>query len=144
MVTILRNWFKYLVTAGAGRSVDRNGNLPGPWTPELLTEAILNIDANQTGIDLRTVQHWFQDNDKGISPDNINWLAQIFGCGDLDAALTWRLELAAANKRLSEMRKLNKANLQITSEGNLCSKFLIGMQIPSILSGPFTRQTSIY
>jgi hypothetical protein len=62
--------FKKLTSASAGRPVDREGFTQGPWTADLLAEAITRIDANGTGIDLRTVQLWFQDNDKGISPDN--------------------------------------------------------------------------
>ena len=88
--------------------MDKDGFPTGPWTPELLAEAISSIEANQAGIDLRTVQHWLQDNDKGISPDNIRWLARIFGCGDPDASGVWQAELSAANRRLAENRKRNK------------------------------------
>ena len=101
--------FKHLISTGAGRPVDKDGFPLGPWTPELLAEAISNIEANRAGIDLRTVQHWFQDNAKGISPDNIRWLARIFGCGDPEAAGEWQAELSAANRRLAEKRKREKA-----------------------------------
>lgn len=100
--------FKHLASTGAGRPVDGDGFPMGPWTPELLAEAISSIEANRAGIDLRTVQHWFQDNDKGISPDNIRWLARIFGCGDPDASGAWQAALSAANRRLAENRKRKK------------------------------------
>lgn len=67
---------KYAFSAGAGRPVDANGFSEGPWTPDLLAEAISEIDANNSGIELRSVQRWLQDNDSGINPENIRWLAR--------------------------------------------------------------------
>ena len=78
----MKELFKDLAAAGVGRPVDRDGFPSGSWTPELLAEAISAIETNQDGIDLRTVQLWFQDNDKGISADNIRWLARVLGCDD--------------------------------------------------------------
>lgn len=97
--------FKRLSAAGAGRPVDEDGVPEGPWTPELLAEAITQIDANRVGIDLRTVQLWFQDNDKGISAENIRWLARVFGCNDPDATSAWQAELSAAHRRLVAKRR---------------------------------------
>lgn len=59
--------FKDLAAAGAGRPLDSDGFPSGPWTPELLAEAISQIDSNHVGVDLRTVQLWFQENDKGVT-----------------------------------------------------------------------------
>lgn len=100
--------FKQLAAVGAGRPVGTDGFPQGPWTPELLAEAITQIDSNRAGIDLRTVQLWFQDNDKGISPSNINWLARIFGCDDKEATSEWLLELSAAQSRLIAKRRDSK------------------------------------
>lgn len=97
--------FRRLASAGAGRPVDEDGFPLGPWTSDSLAEAISQIDANKSGIELRTVQLWFQDNDKGISPDNIRWLARIFGCDDPDATSAWQAELSAAQTRLSARRR---------------------------------------
>jgi hypothetical protein len=97
--------FKHLAAAGAGRPVDENGFPQGPWTPDLLAEAISQIDANRAGIDLRTVQLWFQDNDKGISAENIRWLARIFGCDDPEATSAWQAELSASQARLIAQRR---------------------------------------
>ncbi|MUZ66468.1 hypothetical protein GOZ98_27600, partial [Agrobacterium vitis] len=80
----------------------------GPWTPELLAEAISQIDSNRVGVDLRTVQLWFQENEKGISPSNITWLARIFGCDDKEATSEWLLELSAAQSRLTAKRRGSK------------------------------------
>lgn len=82
----------------------------GPWTPEHLAEAISQIDSNRIGVDLRTVQLWFQENDKGISTANIRWLARIFGCDDPLATSEWQMELSAAQSRLTaKRRELKKA-----------------------------------
>lgn len=97
--------FNRLASAGAGRPVDEQGFSSGPWTPELLAEAISQIDANRNGIDLRTVQLWFQDNEKGVSTNNIHWLARIFGCDDPAATNEWQMELSAAQSRLTATRR---------------------------------------
>ena len=95
---------------GAGQKLDQDGLPQGPWTPELLAQAISQIGANREGIELRTVQLWFQENDKGISARNIRWLARIFGCGDPDASLAWQAELSAANRRLIDKRRKKKTS----------------------------------
>lgn len=98
--------FKRVAAAGGGRPVDEEGFPQGPWTPNLLAEAISRIEANRAGIDLRTVQLWFQDNDKGVSADNIRWLARIFGCDDPEATSAWQAKLSAAQARLTTRRRL--------------------------------------
>lgn len=97
--------FAELASAGAGRPADKNGFPDGPWTPELLADAITEIATNGSGVELRTVQLWFQENDKGISHDNIRWLAKIFGCGDPEATSAWQIELRSAQLRLSAKRR---------------------------------------
>lgn len=83
----------------------KDGFPAGPWTPELLAEAISQIDSNPVGVDLRTVQLWFQENEKGVSAANIRWLARIFGCDDPVATGEWQMELSAAQSRLSAKRR---------------------------------------
>ncbi len=73
--------------------------------PETLANAISSIEANRNGVELRTVQVWFQDNDNGISSENLRWLARIFGCGDPEAASEWQTELSAARSRLDARRR---------------------------------------
>jgi hypothetical protein len=97
--------FKRLAAAGAGRPLGNDGFPAGPWTPELLAEAISEIDSNRLGVELRTVQLWFQENDKGISTANIRWLARIFGCDDPAATGDWQMELSAAQARLTAKRR---------------------------------------
>lgn len=80
----------------------------GPWTPELLAEAISQIDSNRVGVDPRTVQLWFQENAKGISTTNIRWLARIFGCDDPVATGEWQLELGEAQSRFYAKRRESK------------------------------------
>lgn len=100
--------FKQMAAAGAGRPLGDDGFPQGPWTPELLADAISKIDSNRVGVDLRTVQLWFQENDKGISPANIRWLARIFGCEDREATNDWQMELTAAQTRLTAKRRVQK------------------------------------
>lgn len=90
---------------GAGRPVGEDGFPAGPWTPELLADAISQLDSNQAGVDLRTVQLWFQDNDKGISASNIRWLARVFGCDDPVSTSAWQVELSEAQARLLTKRR---------------------------------------
>ncbi len=85
--------------------MSEDGFPAGPWTPELLAEAISQIDSNRIGVDLRTVQLWFQENDKGISTANIRWLARVFGCDDPVATSEWQMELSAAQSRLTAKRR---------------------------------------
>ena len=89
----------------------------GPWTPELLAEAISQIDSNRIGVDLRTVQLWFQENEKGISTANIRWLARIFGCDDPVATSEWQIELSAAQSRLTAKRRDLKKAGDVALEG---------------------------
>lgn len=103
----LKTLLKRLVAVGAGRPVDSNGFPEGPWTAELLADAISQIDANRSGIELRTVQHWLQDNERGIRAENIRWLARIFGCDDPDATSDWQRELTVARERLTQNRRRN-------------------------------------
>ncbi|MGR9398094.1 RcgA family putative transporter (plasmid) [Rhizobium leguminosarum] len=100
--------FKRLAAAGAGRPPGSDGFPAGPWTPELLAEAISQIDSNRAGVDLRTVQLWFQENEKGISTANIRWLARIFGCDDPVATSEWQIELSEAQSRFAARRRESK------------------------------------
>ena len=100
--------FQEAISARAGLSFVKTADTNSEWTPNLLAEAILAVDPNGRGVDVRTVQNWFQDNDKGISSENIVCLARVFGMGDPDATAAWRKELRAANKRLASIRKARR------------------------------------
>lgn len=93
---------------GAGRPVDQHEVADGPWTPDTLADAITAIDTNKDGIDVRTVQVWFQANDNGISDKNIHWLARIFGCNDPIATSRWQYELKAAKNRPAIERRARR------------------------------------
>lgn len=97
--------FARLAAAGAGRPSDNQGFADGSWTPETLADAICAIDGNREGVELRSVQVWFQDNENGISDINLRWLARIFGCGDPEATSAWQTELKAAKERLAFQRR---------------------------------------
>jgi hypothetical protein len=100
--------FQVAISARAGLSIARTADTNSEWTPNLLAEAILAVDPNGRGVDVRTVQNWFQDNDKGISSENIVCLARVFGNGDPDAIAAWRKELRSASKRLASKRKARR------------------------------------
>lgn len=120
--------FARLAAAGAGRPVDADGFPDGPWTPEKLADAISAIDANTKGIEVRAVQVWFQDNDNGISNENIRWLARIFGCDDPEATSAWQTELMASKERLAlERREKKKSN----TDGNAVSRDALLQRTPS-------------
>ncbi|CAN7641215.1 RcgA family putative transporter [Brucella pseudogrignonensis] len=102
--------FKHIVDAGAGRPLGDDGFHAGPWTPDLLAEAITRVDPKRTGVDLRTVQLWFQENEKGISATNIALLARVLSCGDSASTSEWVMALSSAQSRLvAKRRELKKA-----------------------------------
>ncbi|MEL6829605.1 MAG: hypothetical protein AAFO63_05665 [Pseudomonadota bacterium] len=107
--------FVRLAAQGAGRPVDQHGVADGPWTPETLADAISAIDTNKAGIDVRTVQVWFQANNNGISDKNIHWLARIFGCNDPLATSRWQSQLKAAKEQLAAERRQRQ---RITSKAD--------------------------
>jgi len=100
--------FQTAAGAGLGRPVDKPCMPDGQWTPELLADAITSIDANNQGVDLRTVQNWFQDNDRGASAQNLRWLARVFGCGDPNATSEWQKALSLASRQSNEKRKAKR------------------------------------
>lgn len=110
--------FKRLAHSGAGRPADASGAPIGLWTSDSLMRAIEDMDDTGASIDTRTVQLWFQDNDKGVSSENIKRLARIFGCGDADATSDWLAELAASQERLRAQRKPKKSSLGDKAEGH--------------------------
>lgn len=103
-----KDLFRRAAAAGAGRPADEGGAPSGPWTPDLLTEAISEMDVTGPGVELRTVQLWFQDNQRGVSSTNIRWLARVFGCADPAATSEWQAELTAANRRLVSKRRATR------------------------------------
>lgn len=100
--------FARVAAEGVGRPVDNDGCPQGPWTPELLTQAISQLDANHAGIELRTVQLWFEDNEKGISATNIRWLARVLGCNDPEGASAWQVALSKSQTRLTARRRARR------------------------------------
>lgn len=124
--------FARLAAAGVGRPVDSEGYADGPWTPETLAEAISAIDGNREGVELRSVQVWFQDNDNGISDANIRWLARVFGCGDPEAASAWQAELKAAKERLAKERREKKRTQTSLPGGTNGVEFRLEAVVPPV------------
>ncbi len=58
------------------------------------------------------MQLWFQDNNKGISTENIRWLARVFGCDDPEATSKWQTELSSAQSRLVARRRALRNGLE--------------------------------
>ncbi len=111
--------FAHLTASGAGRPVDPQGFPDGPWTPEELADAISTIEANNSGVELRAVQGWFQDNYSGISDANIRWLARIFGCNDPEATSQWQAKLRASKVLLTKDRRaLRKREKSLSPRSN--------------------------
>ncbi|MEO1016922.1 MAG: hypothetical protein AAFY56_04435 [Pseudomonadota bacterium] len=122
--------FARLAAAGAGRPTDNQGFADGSWTPETLADAISAIDGNREGVELRSVQIWFQDNENGISDPNLRWLARIFGCGDPEATSAWQTELKAAKERLAFQRREKRK-----------SKTNGSAALPDVISTPALSET---
>lgn len=119
----LKSVFRQIVSSGAGRRVGKDGFPPGPWSPELLADAISLLASNGDGVDLRTVQHWFQDNEKGISPTNIRWLARVLGCDDPIATSEWQIALGAAQSRLAAKRRQRRNEPQNVASDVIASDY---------------------
>ena len=100
--------FQEAIAARAGLTTESSEKTSSGWTPSTLADAIIEADPQGRGVDVRTVQNWFQDNDRGISSENIDCLARVFGMGDPDAIASWRRELSAANKRLASKRRVRR------------------------------------
>ncbi|WP_108862285.1 RcgA family putative transporter [Ruegeria sp. Alg231-54] len=101
--------FKYATDIGVGLPISGDGLPIGTWTPQTLAAALSEIETKKAAVDLRAVQHWFEDNDKGISAPSINLLARVFGGDDTDATTAWRSELTAGQRRLTAKRKASKS-----------------------------------
>ncbi len=139
--------FARLAAAGAGRPVDKDGFADGPWTPESLAEAISAIDGNRGGVELRSVQVWFQDNDNGISDTNLRWLARIFGCGDPEATSEWQTELKAAKERLASERRTKRQSKRVEKIENpsvVFNVYDVPMGEPGFSSGSPKPKDAIY
>lgn len=128
--------FKKLTASGAGRPVGADGFPPGPWTPDLLASAISEIDGNKSGIELRTVQLWFQENDRGISAVNIRWLARVFGCDDPSATADWQVVLSAA---LSAQRRQKRMKPPSDERGEMMPE-AESLPVPTPMPPPAPRE----
>ena len=97
--------FRQQIATGAGLPADEKGFPLDSWTPGRLSAAISDADHKGSGIDLRSIQNWFQDSEKGISRENVGRLARVFGCDDPQATSAWQSELDAARRRQLARRR---------------------------------------
>lgn len=118
----IKELIRVATAEGSGRPVEAHGISAGPWTPDLLADAITELDKNRSGVDLRTVQLWFQDNDKGVSAENIRWLSHVFGCGDAQCISEWQKALATGQQELLRRRRLKRSRTSPSDEYATTSK----------------------
>ncbi|WP_151720844.1 hypothetical protein [Gemmobacter serpentinus] len=128
--------FRKLAMEGAGRTVDKTGVPSGPWTPETLFAELNKIANDRGGIELRTVQRWFADNDQGIRAENIGLLSKVFGCGDPDKTILWQVALTAAQSRQQARRRGRPASKPETRE---TSPQAVGSSLPT-RDAPFVER----
>lgn len=102
----------------------------GPWTPKLLADALSQIEDSRSTIDLRSVQRWFRDDDRGIKADNIRWLAWIFGCGDPEYISKWQAELSRAQSRLEAKRREKRSSKEGSDSEE--DKRIVASQVASV------------
>ena len=107
--------FTKITALGAGRPIDEHGRSEGVWTPSLLVEAMTQEDRSGSGPDMRTVQLWFQDNDRSVSRENIVLLARVFGCGDRELTVRFQATLMRSVKKLVADRRSGERQVKLSS-----------------------------
>jgi hypothetical protein len=108
--------FEVAASSGVGMPVDKTGFPVGPWTPELLTDAIYSRSSASASIEIRSVQNWFQVNNKGISVESIQKLAKVFGCGDPKATNDWSRALLRSRILLMSNRRVKQRSTAASSD----------------------------
>lgn len=132
--------FARVAASGVGRPVDEDGCPQGPWTADLLAAAISELEPNREGIELRTVQLWFEDNDKGISANNIRWLARVLGCNDPEAASAWQASLSAAQTRLAARRRAQRKEETPAADPST----FVSQEVSSSMSPTTSRSSPVF
>ena len=107
--------FMDLVARGVGKRVNDDGIPPGAWSPNEFLDALNDIEGGDSTLELRSVQLWFANNQRGISSQNIALISQVFGCGDADTIGLVRSKLTRANVLLSERRKYTKNTRKVSA-----------------------------
>lgn len=107
--------FLDLVARGVGKPVNENGNQLSAWSANEFLDALDEISGGDSTLELRSVQLWFSNNQRGVSSQNIALIAQVFGCGDADSIALMRSKLTRANVLLSEKRKNAKKPRKVSS-----------------------------
>jgi len=108
---------RWIWEEGIGRPVQEAGQPLGPWNPDLLIEAFSQLEDSGADIELRTIQFWFEDNERGMSYQNIQKLSSLVGCGDPDKTREWRAALNSAKSRLRQKRTARRKSSAKPSYG---------------------------
>jgi hypothetical protein len=109
MELTFKELFDFAVREGVGLPANSDGQPIGEWTPKALIAALHALDKAEFLISERTVHNWFGENDKGISREGINYLAEVFGCSEEHEVRSWRLALQDAMSFQKRQRKLERA-----------------------------------
>ena len=107
----LVNWS---VANNVGVTATNEGLPQQSWSNEALAQALVDVDPAGRGVDVRTVQLWLSDKERGINSSNIRLLSRVFGCGDEDKVQQWLTALLEAKHRNSK----NSAKVAATSSTN--------------------------
>lgn len=135
----LKELFRHFCDTGTGRPANASGSAESAWTPDLLLEAISTSSADAESPELRTVQHWFHDNDRSISTANIHLLSRIFGCDDPVLTVDVRRALLAAQHRLKTKRRASCRTTATTKERQESAP-QCNFLMPRLMDSLFARQ----
>ncbi|MEJ5220030.1 hypothetical protein WG622_17375 [Cognatishimia sp. D5M38] len=144
--TDLKQLIAFIVEYGVGRPASSPHKAVSSWTADLLADAILETDSSGKGVDIRTINYWIEQNQKGINPKNIRLLAKVVSCGDEAAFHSWRSALSKANQRLRNKQNKQEAIVHPPSPDNQIAARKIGLiwadrtermfDVPSVLHLP--------
>lgn len=121
-----KSLFRYAVDRGAGLPCDKDSQPIGSWSPDLFSDVATELDPKGVGVNLRTCQYWFGVNDRATTAKQVEIIARVFGRGNPDNILHWRVKLNASiqtkrikDKALSaDTRSMNVPIIQVMTESN--------------------------
>lgn len=115
---VFKELFQFACDAGAGVNAEMGNDGVFHWTPDTLATAIITRGRPTVDVSTRTVQLWFQRNDRTISDANIRNLSIVFGCGEGVLTSEWQRELLKAKRR----QKNERSRDETTTDSGIESK----------------------